>query len=81
MVAATGSGFAAGGGTGTGLAADLGIAGVACKLVGLGATRGLGAPPMYDQVTGNRKVARISKLGSNVTEFSTSLVLCPNIWG
>jgi hypothetical protein len=47
MLAATGAtGFGAGGGTGTGLAADFGIA---CG--------GAGTPLRYDHVTGNRNVA------------------------
>jgi hypothetical protein len=51
------TGFGAGGGTGIGLAADFEIACTVAGLVETDDALGLDAPVMYDQVTGNRKVA------------------------
>ena len=50
-------GFGAGGGTGIGLAADFEIACTGAGLVKTDDALGLDVPVMYDQVTGNRKVA------------------------
>ena len=51
------TGFGAGGGTGIGLAADFEIACTGAGLVEADDALGLDVPVMYDQVTGNRKVA------------------------
>jgi len=58
VAARVSTGFGAGGGTGIGLAADFEIACTGAGLVKTDDALGLEVPVTYDQVTGNRKVAR-----------------------